>query len=144
MIRSRAGLTGERTAPRDHALLALALATGLRAIELASLDVGDLSREWHAGQEEWWLVLPDSKTKGQSGGRTLPLAPELVQICATIWRSRDATGSAQKIVGRRSFYQEPRKICVRHRREWRDNMLVRPPKHSQSQRFADSAPARSA
>jgi integrase len=80
LIRSKAGLTGERTAPRDHALLALALATGLRAIELASLDVGDLSREWHAGQVEWWLVLPDSKTKGQSGGRTLPLAPELVQI----------------------------------------------------------------
>jgi integrase len=80
LIRSRAGLTGDRTAPRDHALLALALATGLRAIELAALDVGDLSREWRAGQEEWWLVLPDSKTKGQSGGRTLPLAPELVQI----------------------------------------------------------------
>jgi integrase len=80
LIRSKAGLTGERTAPRDHALLALALATGLRAIELASLDVGDLSREWRAGQEEWWLVLPDSKTKGQSGGRTLPLAPELVEI----------------------------------------------------------------
>jgi integrase len=80
VIRSKAGLTGERTAPRDHALLALALATGLRAIELASLDVGDLSREWRAGQEEWWLILPDSKTKGQSGGRTLPLAPELMQI----------------------------------------------------------------
>jgi integrase len=80
LIRSKAGLTGERTAPRDHALLALALATGLRAIELASLDVGDLSREWRAGQEEWWLILPDSKTKGQSGGRTLPLAPELMQI----------------------------------------------------------------
>jgi integrase len=80
LIRSKAGLTGERTAPRDHALLALALATGLRAIELASLDVGDLSREWRAGQEEWWLILPDSKTKGQSGGRTLPLAPELMQV----------------------------------------------------------------
>jgi integrase len=80
LIHSKAGLTGERTAPRDHALLALALATGLRAIELASLDVGDLSREWRAGHEEWWLILPDSKTKGQSGGRTLPLAPELMQI----------------------------------------------------------------
>jgi integrase len=80
LVRSRAGLTGERTGRRDYALLALALATGLRAIELASLDVGDLSREWRAGEEEWWLILPDSKTKGQSGGRTLPLAPELVEI----------------------------------------------------------------
>jgi integrase len=80
LIRSKAGLTGKRTALRDHALLALALATGLRAIELASLDVGDLSREWRAGQVEWWLVLPDSKTKGQHGGRTLPLAPELVAV----------------------------------------------------------------
>jgi integrase len=80
LVHSKAGLTGERTALRDHALLALALATGLRAIELRSLDVGDLSREWRAGQEEWWLILPDSKTKGQSGGRTLPLAPELMQI----------------------------------------------------------------
>lgn len=79
LARSRAGLTGARTAQRDHALLALALATGLRAIELCALDVGDLSREWHAGQEEWWLVLPDAKTKGQRGGRTLPLAPELVE-----------------------------------------------------------------
>lgn len=77
--RSRAGLTGARTAQRDHALLALALATGLRAVELASLDLGDLSREWHAGEEEWWLVLPDAKTKGQRGGRTLPLAPALIQ-----------------------------------------------------------------
>jgi integrase len=78
MIRSRAGLTGARTAQRDHALLSLALATGLRAIELCELDVGDLTREWHGGKEEWWLVLPDVKTKGQRGGRTLPLAPSLV------------------------------------------------------------------
>ncbi len=77
--RSRAGLTGERTAQRDHALIALALATGLRAIELSELDVGDLTREWHAGREEWWLVLPDIKTKGQHGGRTLPLAQSLVE-----------------------------------------------------------------
>jgi site-specific recombinase XerD len=78
-VRSRAGLTGAHTAQRDHALLALALATGLRAIELCALDLGDLAREWHAGQEEWWLVLPDVKTKGQHGGRTLPLAPDLVR-----------------------------------------------------------------
>lgn len=77
--RSRAGLTGERTAERDYALIALALATGLRAVELASLDLGDLAREWHRGAEEWWLVLPDAKTKGQRGGRTLPLAPALVE-----------------------------------------------------------------
>jgi integrase len=77
--RSKAGLTGARTAQRDHALIALALATGLRAIELASLDVGDLSREWHAGRQEWWLILPDKKTKGQRGGRLLPLDPELVE-----------------------------------------------------------------
>jgi integrase len=78
-VRSRAGLTGARTAQRDHALLALALATGLRAIELCALDLADVTREWHAGREEWWLVLPDAKTKGQHGGRTLPLAPALVQ-----------------------------------------------------------------
>lgn len=77
--RSRSGLTGERTAERDHALIALALATGLRAIELAGLDVGDLAREWTNGDEEWWLILPDAKTKGQRGGRTLPLAPALVE-----------------------------------------------------------------
>lgn len=77
--KSRAGLTGERTAERDYALIALALATGLRAVELASLDLGDLARDWHKGVEEWWLVLPDAKTKGQRGGRTLPLAPSLVE-----------------------------------------------------------------
>lgn len=81
--RSRAGLTGARTARRDHALIALALATGLRAVELSELDVGDLTREWHAGKEEWWLVLPDAKTKGQRGGRTLPLAPPLVETLHT-------------------------------------------------------------
>lgn len=87
--KSRAGLTGERTARRDHALLSLALATGLRSIELASLDVGDLVREWHSGQEEWWLVLPDAKTKGQHGGRVLPLTPPLV---ATLLDYIRATG----------------------------------------------------
>lgn len=78
LVRTSAGLTGKLTAQRDHALLSLALATGLRAIELASLDLGDLSREWRAGAEEWWLILPDEKTKGQTGGRELPLAPDLV------------------------------------------------------------------
>jgi len=86
---SRAGLTGARTAQRDHALIALALATGLRAIELASLDVGDLSREWYAGQEEWWLVLPDKKTKGQRGGRILPVDPALME---TVLAYISATG----------------------------------------------------
>jgi integrase len=65
---------------RDYALIALALATGLRAIELSLLTVGDVSREWYGGNEEWWLVLPDEKSKGQHGGRTLPLAPDLVDI----------------------------------------------------------------
>ncbi len=77
--RSRAGLTGAKTSQRDHALIALALATGLRAIELASIDVGDLVREYSAGVEEWWLVLPDAKTKGQHGGRTLPLTAPLIE-----------------------------------------------------------------
>ena len=77
--RSHAGLTGRYTAQRDYALVSLALSTGLRAIELAELDVGDLVREWHSGVEEWWLVLPDAKTKGQHGGRTLPLAPTLME-----------------------------------------------------------------
>lgn len=89
LARSRAGLTGERTAQRDHALIALALATGLRAIELSLLDLGDLTREWHDGQEEWWLVLPDAKTKGQHGGRTLPLDPSLVAELFAYVRSTD-------------------------------------------------------
>ncbi len=79
LAHSRAGLTGQHTAQRDHALVALALATGLRAVELSLLDVGDLSREHFKGKEEWWLILPDAKTKGQRGGRTLPLAPALVE-----------------------------------------------------------------
>ncbi|HEX8733266.1 MAG TPA: hypothetical protein VF725_14535, partial [Ktedonobacterales bacterium] len=70
--------TGAHTAQRDHALISLALATGLRAIELSLLDVGDLTSERRRGRVEWWLNLPDEKTKGQRGGRTLPLAPELV------------------------------------------------------------------
>ncbi len=65
--------------PRDHALIALALATGLRAVELASLNVGFLEREYYAGREEWWLVLPDRATKGQVGGRTLPLDRGIVR-----------------------------------------------------------------
>lgn len=81
--RSHAGLTGRYTAQRDFALVSLALATGLRAIELAELDLGDLVREWQGGNEEWWLVLPDAKTKGQHGGRTLPLAPTLVETLLT-------------------------------------------------------------
>lgn len=81
--------TGARTAQRDHALISLALATGLRAIELSLLDVGDLVSERRRGRTEWWLSLPDEKTKGQRGGRTLPLAPELM---ATLLAYIRATG----------------------------------------------------
>lgn len=86
-VRPRARLTGKRTGQRDHALIALALATGLRAIELVSLDVGDLHRERQGSQDEWWLVLPDEKTKGQHGGRTLPLAPTLMESLLAYIRS---------------------------------------------------------
>lgn len=87
--RARDGRTGARTAQRDHALISLALATGLRAIELSLLDVGDLVAERRRGRTEWWLNLPDEKTKGQRGGRSLPLAPELV---ATLLDYLQATG----------------------------------------------------
>jgi integrase len=75
------------TRQRNYALIALALSTGLRAIELSLLNLGDLSREWYDGHEEWWLVLPDEKSKGQHGGRTLPLAPELVGSLMSYVRS---------------------------------------------------------
>lgn len=78
--RAHDGRTGARTAERDYILVALALTTGLRAIELSLLDVSDLTRERRDGQIEWWLTLPDEKTKGQRGGRTLPLAPDVVTI----------------------------------------------------------------
>ena len=91
MTHSPDGRTGARTAQRDHALISLALATGLRAIELSLLDVGDLVTERRRGQTEWWLSLPDEKTKGQRGGRALPLAPELV---ATLLAYIRATGRA--------------------------------------------------
>lgn len=81
--------TGAHTAQRDHALISLALATGLRAIELSLLDVGDLVSERRRGRTEWWLSLPDEKTKGQRGGRTLPLAPELM---ATLFAYLRSTG----------------------------------------------------
>lgn len=87
----RDGRTGARTAQRDHALISLALATGLRAIELSLLDVGDLVSERRRGQTEWWLALPDEKTKGQRGGRSLPLAPELM---ATLLEYIRSTGRA--------------------------------------------------
>lgn len=83
------GRTGLRTAQRDHALISLALATGLRAIELSLLDVGDLVSERRRKRTEWWLVLPDEKTKGQRGGRSLPLAPNLVAILHAYIRSTD-------------------------------------------------------
>jgi integrase len=72
-------------------LISLALATGLRAIELSLLDVGDLVSERRKGRVEWWLSLPDEKTKGQRGGRTLPLAPELI---ATLFAYIRSTGRA--------------------------------------------------
>lgn len=87
--RSRSGLTGARTAQRDYALIALALATGLRSIELASLDVGDIVRERQGDHAAWWLVLPDVKTKGQHGGRTLPLAPDLVETLTVYLAATD-------------------------------------------------------
>lgn len=86
-VHARDGRTGAQTAQRDHALIALALATGLRAIELSLLDVGDLVGERRRGQMEWWLALPDEKTKGQRGGRSLPLAPELMTTLLDYIRS---------------------------------------------------------
>jgi site-specific recombinase XerD len=141
-VRSKAGLTGARTAHRDHALLALALATGLRAIELCGLDLGDLAREWHAGREEWWLVVPDAKTKGQRGGRTLPLAAsvvhtimEYVQLTGRRWerasdrdtplflsrRTSPATKSEQgeaPLAGGRLSPEQVRRIVDRVETQW--------------------------
>ncbi len=85
--RARDGRTGAYTAQRDYALVALALVSGLRAIELSLLDMGDLTRERRRGQDEWWLTLPDEKTKGQRGGRTLPLAHDLIAILLDYIRS---------------------------------------------------------
>lgn len=79
--------TADSTHQRNFVLIALALATGLRAIELSLLNLGDVSREWYDGREEWWLVLPDEKSKGQHGGRTLPLAPGLIDTLMSYVRS---------------------------------------------------------
>ncbi len=94
--RARDGRTGTFTAQRDYALAALALATGLRAIELSLLDVDDLTRERRRGQDEWWLTLPDEKTKGQRGGRTLPLAPDLIAILLDYLRATGRSLSSEE------------------------------------------------
>jgi integrase len=49
--------------------------------------VGELVTERRRGHAEWWLALPDEKTKGQRGGRSLPLAPELVATLLDYIRS---------------------------------------------------------
>lgn len=90
-LRARDGRTGALTALRDYALVTLALSTGLRAIELSLLDVGDLSHERRRGSDEWWLILPDAKTKGQRGGRTLPLA---VEVMTALREYIESTGRA--------------------------------------------------
>lgn len=120
--RSHAGLTGRYTAQRDFALVSLALATGLRAIELAELDVGDLVREWQNGTEEWWLVLPDAKTKGQHGGRTLPLAATLIETLLTYivstgrrWEREADRSTPLFLAGRRQRIVEPISHGAAHR-----------------------------
>ena len=103
--------------PRDRALCALALATGLRAIELASLDVGDIEREWSTG--DWWLILPDPKTKGQRGGRELPLDGAIVRTLLAYLSSRRRGPLFLTSWGERLNTHAIRRIVKRVATRWR-------------------------
>lgn len=74
--------------PRDHAMIRLALHTGLRVSELTGLDVG---HAWALGAPRAWLDLPADICKGHRSGQ-LPLNPQARRAIAELVRFLSARG----------------------------------------------------
>ena len=74
--------------PRDHAMIRLALHTGLRVSELTGLDICHV---WVLGAPRAWLDLPASICKGHRSGQ-IPLNPYAQRAITDLVRFLQARG----------------------------------------------------
>lgn len=79
-------LKASRYPLRDHVMFLLSIKAGLRAKEIAALTWSMVTDAVGAVSES--LELPDVASKGKGGGRTVPLAPDLLTALRTLHDSR--------------------------------------------------------
>jgi integrase/recombinase XerD len=76
---------------RDAAMILLSVRAGLRAKEVASVTWSMVTDA--EGQLVDTLALPDIASKGRTGGRMVPLAPDLCKALARLYGDGKAPGS---------------------------------------------------
>ena len=83
----------KRGTPRDHALLSLALATGLRLRELVGLNVGDVAP--NGRQVDWKVVVPPHLAKNGRNGVVF-LSPRIQRDLGRYlaWKRRSGESTA--------------------------------------------------
>ncbi|MGE3542230.1 MAG: tyrosine-type recombinase/integrase, partial [Candidatus Tectimicrobiota bacterium] len=80
----------------DRVLLLLSLQAGLRAKEIADLTWAMVTEA--SGQVGDALHLPNRASKGQTGGRTIPLPPALQQALEAWHEARQALATSERAV----------------------------------------------
>src|SRR6059036_3434553 len=82
---------------RDHVMFLLSMKAGLRAKEMASLTWAMVTDA--QGQVADVMQVPNRASKGKTGGRTIPLHPDLQTALVTLQTGRgDAPRSDQSVL----------------------------------------------
>jgi integrase len=102
-------LVTTRYPARDRVMFLLSMKAGLRAKEMASLTWAMVTDA--QGQVAEVLHVPNRASKGKTGGRTIPLHPDLQAALVTLQRARGhghpraadpLLGTGGRVVGHRS------------------------------------------
>src|SRR5215470_4766975 len=89
-------LATTRYPARDQVMLLLSMKAGLRAKEMASLTWAMVTDA--QGQMAEVLHVPNRASKGKTGGRTIPLHPDLQAALVTLQTARAAMATPERLI----------------------------------------------
>ena len=89
-------LATTRYAARDRVMFLLSIKAGLRAKEMASLTWAMVTDA--AGQVAEVMHVPNHVSKGKTGGRTIPLHPDLQAALGTLRTGRGAMATLERLI----------------------------------------------
>src|SRR5438094_4762083 len=89
-------LVTTRYPTRDRVMFLLSMKAGLRAKEMASLTWAMVTDA--AGQVAEVLHVPNRASKGKTGGRTIPLHPDLQAVLVTLQTARGDMASPERSI----------------------------------------------